>query len=70
MGLSLELAPLPLTVKMLASTLRACAAHDAVPAFDIAERRTQFDIVATVKGGGLSGQAGAVRHGQHGDVQL
>jgi len=30
---------------------------------DIAERRTQFDIVATVKGGGLSGQAGAVRHG-------
>ncbi|MBX3598488.1 MAG: 30S ribosomal protein S9 [Rhizobiaceae bacterium] len=23
----------------------------------------QFDIVATVKGGGLSGQAGAVRHG-------
>ena len=34
-----------------------------MPAFDIAERRTQFDIVATVKGGGLSGQAGAVRHG-------
>ena len=30
---------------------------------DVAERRTQFDIVATVKGGGLSGQAGAVRHG-------
>ncbi len=26
-------------------------------------RDGQFDIVATVKGGGLSGQAGAVRHG-------
>jgi small subunit ribosomal protein S9 len=31
--------------------------------FDIAERTGQYDIVATVKGGGLSGQAGAVRHG-------
>ena len=28
-----------------------------------ANRDGQFDIVATVKGGGLSGQAGAVRHG-------
>jgi small subunit ribosomal protein S9 len=28
-----------------------------------AERASQFDIVATVSGGGLSGQAGAVRHG-------
>ena len=28
-----------------------------------ASRATQFDIVATVAGGGLSGQAGAVRHG-------
>jgi small subunit ribosomal protein S9 len=28
-----------------------------------AERADQFDIVATVSGGGLSGQAGAVRHG-------
>lgn len=27
------------------------------------ERRDQYDVVATVKGGGLSGQAGAVRHG-------
>ena len=26
-------------------------------------RNGQYDIVATVKGGGLSGQAGAVRHG-------
>ena len=31
--------------------------------FDIAERRGQYDVVATVSGGGLSGQAGAVRHG-------
>jgi len=28
-----------------------------------AERENQFDIVCTVSGGGLSGQAGAVRHG-------
>lgn len=28
-----------------------------------AEREDQFDIVASVTGGGLSGQAGAVRHG-------
>jgi small subunit ribosomal protein S9 len=28
-----------------------------------AGRNTQYDIVATVKGGGLSGQAGALRHG-------
>ena len=31
--------------------------------FDVTERKDQFDVVATVKGGGLSGQAGAVRHG-------
>jgi small subunit ribosomal protein S9 len=29
----------------------------------VAGRETQFDVVATVLGGGLSGQAGAVRHG-------
>ncbi len=29
----------------------------------IANRHGQFDIVVTVAGGGLSGQAGAVRHG-------
>ena len=29
----------------------------------VAGRETQFDVVATVVGGGLSGQAGAVRHG-------
>jgi small subunit ribosomal protein S9 len=31
--------------------------------FAITEREGQYDIVATVKGGGLSGQAGAVKHG-------
>jgi small subunit ribosomal protein S9 len=31
--------------------------------FLAADRLSQFDIVATVTGGGLSGQAGAVRHG-------
>jgi small subunit ribosomal protein S9 len=31
--------------------------------FDIVERKEQFDVWCTVKGGGLSGQAGAVRHG-------
>ena len=31
--------------------------------FDITERRGQYDVVITVKGGGLSGQAGAVKHG-------
>ena len=27
------------------------------------DRRTQYDVIATVKGSGLPGQAGAVRHG-------
>jgi small subunit ribosomal protein S9 len=31
--------------------------------FDVTDRRDQYDVEATVKGGGLSGQAGAVRHG-------
>ena len=31
--------------------------------FVIAERLGQYDVVCTVAGGGLSGQAGAVRHG-------
>ena len=30
---------------------------------EAAERVGEFDVIATVKGGGLSGQAGAVRHG-------
>ena len=31
--------------------------------FEIANRVKEFDVMATVKGGGLSGQAGAIRHG-------
>jgi len=31
--------------------------------FGITDREGQYDVVATVKGGGLSGQAGAVKHG-------
>ena len=31
--------------------------------FEITGTMGKFDIVATVKGGGLSGQAGAIRHG-------
>ena len=31
--------------------------------FGVAERTGQYDVIATVKGGGLSGQAGAVKHG-------
>ena len=32
-------------------------------AFEVADRLGSYDVVATVKGGGLSGQAGAVKHG-------
>ncbi len=31
--------------------------------FQVANRMGQFDVVATTSGGGLSGQAGALRHG-------
>ena len=31
--------------------------------FEIVNRLKEFDVIATVKGGGLSGQAGAVKHG-------
>lgn len=31
--------------------------------FQIANRENEFDVVCTVKGGGLSGQAGAIKHG-------
>ncbi|WP_038024820.1 30S ribosomal protein S9 [Thalassospira australica] len=31
--------------------------------FTATDRKDQFDVVCTVTGGGLSGQAGAVRHG-------
>ena len=32
-------------------------------AFGVSGREGQYDVIATVKGGGLSGQAGAVKHG-------
>src|SRR5690606_19938302 len=31
--------------------------------FEVTKREGQYDVVCTVTGGGLSGQAGAVRHG-------
>jgi small subunit ribosomal protein S9 len=31
--------------------------------FTVTDREGQYDVIATVKGGGLSGQAGAVKHG-------
>jgi small subunit ribosomal protein S9 len=31
--------------------------------FEVAARENQYDVLVTVNGGGLSGQAGAVRHG-------
>lgn len=31
--------------------------------FEVSNRESQFDIYCTVSGGGLSGQAGALRHG-------
>ncbi len=31
--------------------------------FVVTEREGQYDVICTVKGGGLSGQAGAVKHG-------
>jgi small subunit ribosomal protein S9 len=38
--------------------------------FTIANREGQFDVMATVAGGGLSGQAGAVKHGVSKALQL
>ena len=38
--------------------------------FTIAGREDQFDVMATVSGGGLSGQAGAVKHGVSKALQL
>jgi len=31
--------------------------------FDITKTRNQFDVIANVKGGGISGQSEAIRHG-------
>ena len=39
-------------------------------AFTVAGVEDQFDVQATVKGGGLSGQAGAVKHGVSKALQL
>ncbi|MCP6390979.1 30S ribosomal protein S9, partial [Klebsiella pneumoniae] len=30
---------------------------------NVADRATQYDVICTVEGSGLSGQAGAIRHG-------
>ena len=38
--------------------------------FGITDRTGQYDVIATVKGGGLSGQAGAVKHGISKALQL
>ena len=38
--------------------------------FQIVNTENQFDVVATVRGGGLSGQAGAVKHGISKALQL
>jgi len=38
--------------------------------FQVANVEGQFDVMATVKGGGLSGQAGAVKHGISKALQL
>ena len=39
-------------------------------AFDVTGTNGEFDVMATCKGGGLSGQAGAVRHGLSQALQL
>jgi len=38
--------------------------------FAVSGREKQYDVMATVKGGGLSGQAGAVKHGISKAIQL
>lgn len=38
--------------------------------FSVSNTEGQFDVMATVKGGGLSGQAGAVKHGISKALQL
>lgn len=38
--------------------------------FQVSGRENQYDVIATVKGGGLSGQAGAVKHGISKAIQL
>ncbi len=42
---------------------RATAGMIIQQAFDVTDKRDQFDVTVNVRGGGLSGQAEAVRHG-------
>lgn len=42
---------------------RAVLANVVKQPFDVVERSGTFDVLATVSGGGLTGQAGALRHG-------
>ena len=42
---------------------RAMSRAMIMQAFDAVEAKDIFDVVTTVRGGGASGQAGAVRHG-------
>ena len=42
---------------------REIARMDIEDPFVVTESRGQFDVVVTIRGGGLSGQAGAMRHG-------
>lgn len=42
---------------------RATARMDMMSPFELTETEGQYDVVVNVKGGGLTGQAGAVRHG-------
>ena len=42
---------------------RATSRMDMVSPFVLTETEGQYDVIVNVKGGGLTGQAGAVRHG-------
>jgi small subunit ribosomal protein S9 len=42
---------------------RATAGMIIQQAFDVVDKKNQFDVTVNVRGGGLSGQAEAVRHG-------
>lgn len=37
--------------------------HHALAPLRLVEEKGQFDVIATARGGGISGQAGALRHG-------
>ena len=42
---------------------RASLRADAVRPFEVTETAGRFNVIANVSGGGISGQAGAIRHG-------